>query len=77
MKTYLSVYERYQVSKELRYELPSVAKWVVDMSLKISYWMEIRRTRQVLKNLEDHELRDINISYEDAQKEAVRPFYDY
>ncbi len=35
-----------------------------------------QRSRRVLANLEDHELRDIGITREQANEEAAKPFWD-
>jgi len=38
--------------------------------------LEKRRSRRVLRDMSDHQLKDIGLSRADAAKEAARPFWD-
>jgi uncharacterized protein YjiS (DUF1127 family) len=38
-------------------------------------WGQRRHQRQALQDLDAHQLRDIGISREDAQREASKPFW--
>jgi uncharacterized protein YjiS (DUF1127 family) len=44
---------------------------------QIAVWIDRRRQRHALAELNDRMLRDINVSREAARREAGRPFWDY
>ncbi|MEO0682457.1 MAG: DUF1127 domain-containing protein [Pseudomonadota bacterium] len=42
----------------------------------LARWIELRRSRTALSELNADQLRDIGLSEETARKEASRPFWD-
>jgi uncharacterized protein YjiS (DUF1127 family) len=47
----------------------------VAVAQTVADWVETRRTRRALGQLDDHLLKDIGISRDAAQFEAARPFW--
>jgi uncharacterized protein YjiS (DUF1127 family) len=44
-------------------------------SSTIAAWREISRSRRVLATLDDHQLRDIGVSRDEARIEGEKPFW--
>ena len=60
---------------------PRPLRWrIVDLLFYPWAWLdhaiERRRSRQALRELDDHLLKDIGLSRADAEREARRPFWD-
>jgi len=55
--------------------LPVVATLFLYAAVVATQWAQLYRSRQHLRDLDDHMLRDIGISPEDAEREARRPFW--
>jgi len=55
--------------------LPVVAEIAVFVAVTVAKWSERRRTRNSLKGLDDHLLRDIGVTPHQARREAARPFW--
>ena len=56
-------------------QLTPVAKVAIYIAAVAVSWAERRRSRIALGNLDDHQLRDIGITREQACDEASRPFW--
>ena len=48
---------------------------VTALALTVQRWGQRRRQRQALQDLDEHQLRDIGISRDDAEHEASKPFW--
>ncbi len=50
---------------------------VIDKHCRHQVWLELEKARQrgLLKHLEDHQLRDIGLTREQAHREARKPFW--
>lgn len=61
-----------------RIVLPRIAwpRFVRSLLPPIRRWRRIARARRALRGMNDHMLRDIGVSREDALAEAARPFWD-
>ena len=53
----------------LVYVVRSLANW-------IDHLLQRRRSRLVLLEMTDHQLKDIGVSRRDAHSEGIRPFWD-
>ncbi len=40
-------------------------------------WIDLSRQRRALADLDDHLLRDINVTHAAARREAARSYWDY
>jgi len=58
-----------------RANLPLVAGLAVKFAVAVTLWDTRRRTRQALKDLEPHLLRDIGLDRLSAQAEASKPYW--
>lgn len=68
---------QFYAEEVLNYKMiPTLATVLLRVSLQLTRWQQAARTRRVLKTLTDDELRDIGVSFEAAQTEAKRPFFD-
>jgi uncharacterized protein YjiS (DUF1127 family) len=55
--------------------LPLVAGLAVKFAVAVTLWDTRRRSRQALKDLEPHLLRDIGLDRLSAQAEASKPYW--
>ncbi len=55
--------------------LPVIATLAISFAHAVTVWETRRRTRNHLKDLDDHLLADIGLTRHDARKEAQRPFW--
>ncbi|HBM58287.1 DUF1127 domain-containing protein [Salipiger marinus] len=55
--------------------LPPVAALTLRLAVVFAQWSQRRRTRQALKQLDDHLLRDLGLERHVAQAEARRMFW--
>ncbi|WP_415903833.1 DUF1127 domain-containing protein [Neptuniibacter sp. QD48_55] len=71
----IQVCENYQPSKEIRnsYPLPTIDLHKLAFTLK--QWRQNYRTRKALLKLSDEQLKDIDLSREQAHKEASKAFW--
>lgn len=44
---------------------------------KIAFWMAVKKQRRQLRSLDADRLLDIGVSYDDAQREANKPFWRF
>lgn len=56
-------------------KLPVTATVFLYAAVVLTQWAQLYRSRQDLRDLDGHLLRDIGISPEDAEREARRPFW--
>ncbi|WP_255449581.1 DUF1127 domain-containing protein [Shimia ponticola] len=56
-------------------KLPFAATIFLYAAVVLTQWAQLYRSRQDLRDLDSHLLRDIGISPEDAEREARRPFW--
>lgn len=55
--------------------LPAVSKVLVRAAVTWAKWRRTARTRKTLAGLDPHLLRDVGIPYEEALREARKPFW--
>lgn len=55
--------------------VPAVAALALAFARVVITWDRNRRTRNHLKNMDDHLLKDIGVTARQAHKEARRPFW--
>ncbi|MQY41359.1 DUF1127 domain-containing protein [Epibacterium sp. SM1969] len=55
--------------------LPMPAQLALAVAVLMTKWSQRRRTRQHLAELDDHMLKDIGISRDDARRESTLPFW--
>lgn len=55
--------------------LPAFSVFLVRAAVKWADWRQLAQTRMTLKNLDPHLLRDVGIPYEEAMREAKKPFW--
>ena len=55
--------------------MPVLAHLAITMAVYLTAWDHRRRSRQTLRNLDVHMLRDIGLSQSTAQTEAEKPFW--
>lgn len=55
--------------------LPPLSRLLVSAALLLAAWDTRRNSRNALIRLDDHILRDIGLSPEQAQGEAAKPFW--
>lgn len=48
---------------------------IMDLAHRARVWIDRRRSRDLLRRLDDHALRDIGLSRLDAWREARKPFW--
>lgn len=48
---------------------------IVDLAHRTGVWIDRRRTRELLRSLDDRALRDLGLSRLDAWQEARKPFW--
>ncbi|MEM1302503.1 MAG: DUF1127 domain-containing protein [Pseudomonadota bacterium] len=56
-------------------KLPVTATAFLYAAVVVTQWAQLYRSRQHLRDLDAHILKDIGISPEDAAREAQRPFW--
>lgn len=56
-------------------ELPFAARLAVDFAVLVTTWDMRRKSRQALRNLDQHMLRDIGVERPAALDEADKPFW--
>ncbi len=49
--------------------------WTMAAISIVALWLERGRSRRVLATLDDHQLRDIGVSRDDARLESAKPFW--
>ena len=60
---------------ELRSPLDALRRSGRHLTRKLHGWIERRRQRQALQDLDDHFLKDIGVSRAAAMQEASKPFW--
>lgn len=67
----------YQNMKTLnaRHPLPPLATAVFGLAVAVLTWEQRRQTRNALRRLPEHHLRDIGIRPAEARAEAAKPFW--
>jgi uncharacterized protein YjiS (DUF1127 family) len=51
------------------------ARWIHSASNVLARWVDTARSRQTLDDLDEHMLRDIGITRDEAQREARKSFW--
>ena len=49
--------------------------WTIAVIATVALWLERGRSRRVLATLDDHRLRDIGVTREEARLESAKPFW--
>ncbi|WP_146345363.1 DUF1127 domain-containing protein [Falsiphaeobacter marinintestinus] len=55
--------------------LPLIAAVAIRFASVVTEWEHNRRTRHVLKHLDNHMLEDVGLTPAEARREAARPFW--
>ena len=50
-------------------------RWTTVVSAIVALWLERGRSRRVLATLDDHQLRDIGVTRDEARIESAKPFW--
>jgi len=73
--TYLKASKQMRSILENDHHIPTLAVVLIWAANVISVWSYRKRSRNALTQLDDHRLRDIGVSREDAHKEALKRFW--
>lgn len=60
---------------DTRQTMPVLAHLAITFAVYLTAWDHRRRSRQALRNLDDHMLRDIGLTASTAHIEADKPFW--
>lgn len=63
------------IALDKQVKLPVLATVFLYAAVVVTQWAKLYRSRQHLRDLDAHLLKDIGISPEDADREARRPFW--